>query len=173
MIRAMVNFVLTHKFMNEAIWKSTLLLSSLNQILALIYLRNNVWQYMIMECNSCYVTMLLTAKKKMYILWGIWQMWNAHNDFASKVWFIAQHEKSICTLQWGQYNKPQWLMEQTVLAILLYNIIFRVINTLKSQDKWLILSTYFSLLNHLQLDSMFKRNNFVAKKKTTNILTCN
>jgi len=150
--------------MNEEIWKSTLLLSSLNQILALKYLWNNVWQYMIMECNSCYVTTLLT-EKKVYILWGIWQMWNTHNDFTSKVWFTVQHEKSICTLQWGQYNKLQWLMEQTVLAILLYNIIFRVINTLKSQDKLLILSAYFSLLNHLQLHSMFKRDNFVAKKK--------
>jgi hypothetical protein len=107
-------------------------------------------------------------KKKVYILWGIWQMWNAHTDFASKVWLIVKHEKSICTLQWGQYNKPQWLMEQTVLAILLYNVIFGVINTLKSQDKWLILLAYFSLLNHLQLYSVFKRNNFVPpqKKKT-------
>jgi len=58
-------------------------------------------------------------KEKVHTLWGIWKMRNAHTDFASKVWFIVKHEKSICTLQWGQYNNPQWLMEQTVLAILL------------------------------------------------------
>jgi hypothetical protein len=156
--------------MNEAIWKSTLLLSSLNPVLALKYLWNKVWQYRIMECNS-YVTMLLIFKKKK-ILWGIWQMWNTHTAFPSKVWFIVIHGRSICTLQWGQYNKPQWLMEQPVLAILLYNIIFCVINTLKSQDKLLILSAYFLLMNHLQLHSVFKRNNFVAQeKKTTSILT--
>jgi len=88
-----------------------------------------------------------------------------HTAFTSKVRFIVKHGKSICTLQWGQYNKPQWLMEQPVQAILLYNIIFCVNHTLKSQDKWLILSAYFSLMDHLQLDSVFKRNNFVAKKK--------
>lgn len=149
--------------MNEAIWKSTLLLSSLYHILALKYLWNKVWQYMIMECNSLCNYAAHCDKKQSYEAFDKCETPTLPSHPKSDLlWNMG---KSICTLQWGQYNKPQWLMEQPVLAILLYNIIFCVINTLKSQDKWLILSAYFSLMNRLQLDSVFKRNNFVAKKK--------
>lgn len=137
----------THKFMNEAIWKSTLLLSSLNLILALKYLWYKVWQYMIMEYNSCYITMLPTTEKSVHTSYEASDKCETPTLTLHPVWSIVKHEKYIC--------KPQWLMEQTILAILLYNIIFFVINVLKWVN-WLILLAYFSLMNHLLIDKCLK-----------------